>query len=234
MLTFQRSHVYAALLPLAFVTGLAVGFIFWGRGSSAPPAVSAVPTTAAAAAIETTDTPTRYDVPVDDDPVYGRDDAPVTLIEFSDYECPYCQKWHAEVLPRLMETYPEQVRFVFRDFPLSSIHSNAAPAAEAANCAGDQGSYWEYNSLLFQRTLGLGSEALTSYAAQLNLDAVKFKECVDSRRHQAEVEADYEFAANFGIRSTPTFFINGLAVVGAQPFEVFQTVIEKELANTGN
>lgn len=234
MFTFQRSHVYAALLPLAFVTGLAVGFLFWGRGNPATPAAVAVDVSPTSDAVAATDVPTRYDVPTDDDPAFGPADAPVTLIEFSDYECPYCQKWHNEVLPKLIEAYPDQVRFVYRDFPLTSIHSNAAPAAEAANCAGEQGQYWTYNNLLFEQSEGLGKDALVSYANQLGLDQEKFTECVDSRRHQEEVEADFEFASNFGIRSTPTFFINGRAVVGAQPFEVFQSLIDDELSNPAN
>lgn len=229
MITFQRSHLYAALLPLAFVTGLAAGFLFWGRSQPAT-----VPTTTPAAATQDTsasDEPTRYDIPTDDDPSYGPDNAPITLIEFSDYECPYCRKWHSEVFPLLLQTYPDKIRFVYRDFPLSSIHGNATPAAEAANCAGEQSQYWEYNNLLFSNALGLGSDAYIGYSQQLKLDAEKFQQCLDSRKYQAEVEADYEYAANLGIRSTPTFFINGLAVVGAQGFDVFQTIIDQELAS---
>ena len=235
MFTFQRSHVYAVLLPLAFVTGLAAGFLFWGR-TPPPAAASAASASPTAVPADTTagDSTelTRYDVPVDDDPSFGPADAPITLIEFSDYECPYCRKWHTEVYPRLVQTYPDQIRFVYRDFPLISIHSNAAQAAEAANCAGEQGRYWEYSELLFGETLGLSSKAYTGYADQLSLDGTKFAECMDTRRFQAEVEADYNYAAELGIRSTPTFFINGVAIVGAQPFEVFQSLIEQELAST--
>jgi protein-disulfide isomerase len=130
----------------------------------------------------------------------------------------------------LIDAYGDQIRFVYRDFPLESIHANAKPAAEAANCANEQGEFWEYHDKLFSMELGLSSEAYQEYATQLGLDIDEFQECFESGRYQEEVQLDFEFAANLGVRSTPTFFVNGIAVVGAQPFEVFQQVIEKELA----
>ena len=172
----------------------------------------------------------RYDVPVDDDPILGAEDAPITIVEFSDYECPYCRQWHSEVYSQLIETYGKQIRFVYRDFPLASIHSNANSAAYAANCAHEQGVFWEYHDMLFGMEQGLGNGAYLDYANQLGIDQADFQECLDSGRYQAEVQADFDFAAELGVRSTPTFFINGIAVVGAQPFEIFQQVIERELA----
>jgi protein-disulfide isomerase len=241
---FKRSHLYAALLPLAFVAGLAVGFLFWGR----TPAVASTRQAGAAPAADQAEAPgaarnepdaqqaaqaqnvPRYDVPIDDDPTLGPASAAITIIEFSDYECPYCRRWHAEVFPRLMETYSGQIRFVYRDFPLSSIHANAEPAAQAANCAGEQGAYWDYNARLFNARLGLNDKAYRQYASDLSLDTQAFEACLQEGRFASEVKADYDFAANLGVRSTPTFFINGIALVGAQPFEVFQEVIDKELA----
>jgi protein-disulfide isomerase len=119
---------------------------------------------------------------------------------------------------------------VYRDFPLASIHSNAISAAEASGCAFEQDFYWEFHDRLFSMEQGLDRKAYIKYATDLGLDVDAFQECIDSRQYQAEVQADYDFAAQLGIRSTPTFFVNGLAVVGAQPFEVFQQVIERELA----
>ncbi len=249
-LTFKRSHVYAALIPLAFVVGLSVGFLFWGRDSgegtvalaAANEQVSTAPQTAgepAAAGQPQAQPPSqaeasapvqRYDIPLDDDPQLGPGNAPITIVEFSDYECPYCQKFHAETFDRLLESYPDQIRFVYRDFPLASIHPNATSAAEAANCAQEQGAFWDFHYLLFDGTRGLNVDAYLAYAQDLSLDSAAFKECLDSRRYQDEVQADFDFAARLGIRSTPTFFINGLPLVGAQPFEVFQQVIDKELA----
>lgn len=173
---------------------------------------------------------TRYSVPLDDDPIYGPANAPITIIEFSDYECPFCRKWHTEVWPRLKETYGDQVRLVYRDFPLYGLHPNAEPAAEAANCAGEQGKYWEYNDALFNTSEGFSRATFDLLAAQLALDVDSFGTCLDEHRYRDEIIADYEYAANLGISSTPTFFINGLALVGAQPFEVFKQVIDMELA----
>ena len=239
-ITFKRSHLYAVLLPLAFVAGLSLGYIFWGRApvpgpqaaAAAPQANPAESTSSQpqASAADQAQQITRYDVTIDDDPIRGPEDAPITIIEFSDYECPYCRKWHAEVYGRLFEDYPDQVRMVYRDFPLFSIHPSAVPAAEAANCAYEQDSFWEFHEKLFGMELALSADAYQQYAQDLGLDVDAFNECVETRRYRDEVQADYAYASELGVRSTPTFFINGIALVGAQPYEVFQQVIDKELA----
>jgi protein-disulfide isomerase len=248
-------RVPAMMIPLFLIIGVAIGYFIWGlnaldlnkqvKSLSQAATQSAVQSAtqvaqvgenaaqaAAAAATVPADQqkPTRYDVPIDNDPVQGSENAAITLIEFSDYECPYCTKWQTEVLPQLLEAYGNKIRFVYKDFPLIGLHDNAAPAAEAADCAGEQGKYWEYHDLLFNGKLKLSTAAFKEYANRLNLDAPKFDDCLTSRRFQSEVEDDYNFATNLGIRSTPTFFINGLALVGAQPLEVFQQVIDQELA----
>src|SRR3990172_7467474 len=169
-ITFRRSSFYLALMPVIFVLGLAAGYLFWGRPTSLPagtvaevPAASVAsgPGPATAAAVEaasptarppsgTEETEiTRYPVPVDDDPFFGPANAPVTIIEFSDYQCPYCKRWHAETYPRLLEEYAGRIRIVYHHFPLHTIHAEARPAAIAANCAGKQNKYWEFHNLLF-------------------------------------------------------------------------------------
>jgi len=230
-LVFKRSHLYSVLLPLAFVLGLSVGYLFWGRnpGPAQPVSQAAAPQQAQAQT-QATQAVKRYDVPVDDDPAIGPEDAPITLIEFSDFECPYCRRWHEEVYTRLRQEYPDQVRIVFRDFPLSSIHPNAVPAAEAANCANEQGAFWDFQDKLFSGEYELGTEAYMQYAEDLGLDTQSFQECVDTGRYYDEVMADFEYASNLGVRSTPTFFLNGIPLVGAQPYEMFKQVIEQELA----
>lgn len=228
-LVFKRSHLYAVLLPLAFVVGLSVGYLFWGRDAPAPPAAPQAAAQAPQAAV-TEQEVKRYNVPVDDDPAIGPEDAPITLIEFSDYECPYCGRWYEQVFTRLRQEYPDTVRIVYRDFPLTSIHPNAAPAAEAANCANEQDSYWEFHDKLFSGEYDLGEQAYVQYAEDLGLDVEQFENCLESGRYNDEVMADYQFAAELGVRSTPTFFLNGIPLVGAQPFDVFKQVIEKELA----
>jgi protein-disulfide isomerase len=229
-ITFKRSHLYAALLPLAFVLGLSVGYLFWGRTPSQPAAPVAAQPEGQAAVTAEEQTFKRYDVPVDDDPVLGAADAPITLIEFSDFECPYCRQWHEQVFGRLKQEYASQVRFVYRDFPLIGVHANAESAALAANCANEQGVFWDYHDRLFQATAGLGTAAYLQYARELNLDVDQFQTCLDTAKYEQEVQGDYNYAANLGIRSTPTFFINGIPLVGAQPYEVFKQVIDKELA----
>lgn len=241
-ITLRRWHLYAFVMPLIFIVGLGLGFLVRGwvplpgtsQGASAGAATSSDP--AAVIAQSNPDAPVetpqvvRYDVPVDDDPFLGSEDAPITIVEFSDYECPYCRQWHSEVYSQIIDTYGDQIRFIYRDFPLESIHVNAKPAAEAANCANEQGVFWDYHDKLFSMELGLNPEAYQGYASQLGMDEEAFQECIESGRYQQEVQSDFDFAANLGVRSTPTFFINGIAVVGAQPFEIFQQVIEKELA----
>ena len=222
--TFKRTHLYAALLPLAFVVGLAAGYLFWGRSKQAP---TAAPQTAVA---QTGGQDVkRYDVPVDDDPSIGPANAPITIIEFSDYECPYCRRWHQEVFNRIREDYPDQVRIVYRDFPLTSIHPEALPAAISADCANEQGAFWAYHDLLFSSS-ELSEDIYIQYATDLGLDVEKFKACIASGRYDDEVQGDLQYATNLGVSSTPTFFLNGLPVVGAQPYDVFKQVIEKELA----
>ena len=240
-ITFKRAHLYTVLLPLAFVGGLMVGFLLWGRDDLVNPntaVVAAAPDAdpaaqqgqAAPPEVEPTPEFQRYDIPEDDDPVLGPDEAPITIIEFSDYECPYCRKWHVEVWPQIQEAYGDQVRLVYRDFPLTSIHGNAVSAATAANCAGDQGAYWAYSEKLFSMKFNLGRNTYEDYAEELGLDMAAFNQCLDDGVYVDEVMADYQFAADLGVRSTPTFFVNGIPVVGAQPFEVFKDVIDGELA----
>jgi protein-disulfide isomerase len=227
-ISFKRSYFYLLVAPVAFVVGLAVGFLFWGRAGS-PPAAQAPQAAAAEQGQAQQQAYKRYDVPEDDDYTIGPENAPITIIEFSDYECPFCRRWYQETYLRLREEYGDRVRIVYRDFPLYSIHPEAEPAALAANCAGEQGKYWEYHDLLFSSE-GLGEEYYLQFAEQLGLDAGQFKACLESEKYKDEVTADYEFASNLGVNSTPTFFVNGIPVVGAQPFDVFQQIIEKELA----
>ena len=216
---FKRSHIYSVLLPLAFVAGLGVGFLFWGRDVREAPADNGQPANVQ-----------RYNVPVDDDPIFGPEDAPITIIEFSDYECPYCRRFHLDVLPLLLASYGEQIRIVFRDFPLTSLHPNAISAAHAANCAGDQDKYWEYQEIMFIGAYGLGESAYLQYANDIELDEEAFTECQESGRFEEEIIADYQYAAQLGVRSTPTFFVNGIPLIGAQPFDVFKDLIDRELA----
>ncbi len=234
MSTFLQFQLVPTIL--AFALGLAVGYILWGFAGSRGPRRFAYPSSpsngapAAQQAPAQTPTPTRLEVSVDDDPARGPEDAPIVMIEFSDYECPFCKRFRVEVYDQLFETYGDKLRFVYRDFPIQSIHPEAVPAAVAANCAGEQGKYWEYHDLLFLGGRELGQETYLAYAEELDLDMEAFQACLESEEQRQEVLDDFNDGVRLGVRGTPTFFINGLPVVGAQPFAVFQQVIEQELA----
>ena len=167
---------------------------------------------------------------LDDDPILGSEDALITIIEFGDYECPFCKQWHEEIWPQLQTTYPQMIRLVYRDFPLVGLHENAVPAAEAANCAGEQGKYWEYHDLLFQNQSSLSEEKYTILAGELGLSISEFTTCLTNQTYATEVEGDFQEAITFGLTGTPTFFINGYRVEGVPSINDFQGIIENILA----
>src|SRR6266536_3270145 len=236
--TFKRSHFYAVLTVLAFAAGILLGYVVWGMDSTGATAqgsqTASQQTDRANGLSEAPVTPqqpqyTRYDIPTDNFYALGPADAPITIVEFSDYECPFCRRWHAEVYEQLLAAYPGKIKLVYRNLPLTSIHPDALAAAEAAMCAGEQDAYWPYHEKLFGSD-SLGSQTYTQYAQELSLNMDKFQACLTDHKYKAAIEKDSDFAVNLGVRSTPTFFINGLAVVGAQPLNVFKQVIDKELA----
>jgi len=162
-------------------------------------------------------------------PARGPEDAPVTIIEFSDYQCPFCRRAEPTV-KQVLEEYEGKVRFVFRHFPLDRIHPQARGASEAAACAAEQGKFWEYHEELFTGNAQLDRPGLDAAAAKTGLDAAAFKACVDSRKTQALVEADVKDGEAAGVSGTPAFFINGIPLRGALPLEEFKRVIDEELA----
>jgi len=178
-------------------------------------------------------------VSVDDDPVLGNANAKVTIIEFGDYQCPSCRLFWREIEPRLKKEYVDtgKVKLVFRDFPIKEIHPDATAAAMAAQCAADQGKYWEYHDRIFREqdkgtddVVRFKAADLKKWGAAIRLDAAAFNACVDSARYQDEVAKDYADGIAVGIQGTPTFFINGRFVGGAQSFPVFKKIIDEELA----
>lgn len=174
--------------------------------------------------------PLRIPVEAEGFPTRGPEDAPVTIVEFSDFECPYC----ARVVPTLeqvLETYSDQVRLVFRQFPLNNIHPNAQKAAEASLCANEQGKFWELHDLMFKEQRSLELEQLKEKAARLELDVDAFNECLDSSRYAEAVMSDQEAGSRVGVSGTPALFINGRFLSGAQPFEQLSGVIDEELAS---
>jgi protein-disulfide isomerase len=227
--TFKRSHFYAVLTVLAFSVGVLLGYVVWGyQPNGSQVQVAAAPVAAEAQATEAPQFK-RYDIPTKGFPTLGPADAPITLVEFSDYQCPFCRRWHQEVYEPLLAAYPGKIRIVYRNLPLTSIHPDAMAAAEAAMCAGEQDAYWPFHNRLFSSE-SLDQQTFLQYAQDLSLNVEQFRTCFTDEKYKDAITADSDFAINLGISSTPTFFINGLAIVGAQPLEVFQQVIDKELA----
>lgn len=170
-------------------------------------------------------------VSIDDDPMKGDVNAPVTIVEFSDFECPYCGVFYSQTLSELMENYVDtgKVRLVFRDFPLD-IHANAKPASLAAECADDQGKFWEYHDALFEDQENLGDELYFEIAQELSLDETAFRDCYYTETHSAEIDADFQDGTSYGVSGTPAFFINGKLISGAQPYTVFAQEIDAALS----
>ena len=172
----------------------------------------------------------RRDVAIEtSDPSLGRTSAPITLIEFSDFQCPFCQRV-APTLKKLRETYGDKVRIIWKDFPLTQIHPQAFKAGEAAHCAGDQGKYWEYHDRLFANQQQLQPDELKKHAADLGLDATAFNACLDASKYGERVRDGVAQGQRLGVNSTPTIYINGRMLSGAQPYETFVSVIDEELS----
>jgi protein-disulfide isomerase len=226
---FKRNHFYAVLVGLAFLAGILVGYIVWGR---VPTGSTIVSDQLAPQASVQTETPRyiRYEIPTEGSPSLGPKDAPIVIVEFSDFQCPFCKRFHDETLQPLLAAYPGKIRFVYRHLPLTSIHSEAFPSAEAAMCANEQNSFWDYHDKIYENQAALGRNFYLQIAGELGLDNATFEDCLNGEKYKDIVQRDLDFALNLGVNSTPTFFINGLALVGAQPLEVFKQVIDKELA----
>ena len=215
----KRSYVHIALLLIFFTIGLVTGYLMWGRESS--------PSTGLVSRGTNPQEYVRFDIPIDNQPSIGPEDAPIVIVEFSDFNCPYCRKWHQETFKALLESYPDQIQFVYRDYPI--LTQESINAAQAAACANEQGAYWEYHNALFSGDYDLGSTAYEAYAVELGLEAQELLDCVESGRYEDEIDNDAQFASSLGITGTPTFFINGIPLVGAQPISSFSKIIDDEL-----
>jgi len=219
------TFIFAALFVVSLFTG---GF----SGSNAG-------VTGAAVGAPTNPTPTpipepsNVQVSVDDDAVLGNKDAKVTIIEFSDYQCPFCGRFWSDTLPQIKSQYidTKKVKLVYRDFPLTSIHPNAQPAAEAVECVryvakGSDEAYFKMHDKIFQNQQALSTENLKAWAKELGYDITS---CLDSGKFRSEVQKDSSDGQSAGVQGTPAFFINGKLVSGAQPFSVFKQAIDAEL-----
>ena len=230
-ITFKRSHFYLALLPVMFVCGLGVGYLFWAQTDD----YVAQSNAAVEAKVETVETEDivgqiqRFDVTSTDDPCIGPQKAPITIVEFSDFQCGYCARFVDATLVPLLEAYPDEIRFCYRDFPLDNIHPEARPAAEAAQCAFEQNKFWEFHNGLFRNQTALSDDLYMELADKINLDINEFEKCYSSGRFRSRVNDDFNVGRDLGVTGTPTFFVNGRPLVGAQPLEAFMAVIESEI-----
>ena len=165
----------------------------------------------------------------DSDPSIGNPKAPVTIVEFSDFQCPYCLRV-APTLKKIRATYGDKVRVVWKDFPLTQIHPQAFKAGEAGHCAAEQGKFWEYHDQLFGNQQALMPDDLKKYAAAVGMDGQRFNSCLDMSTKAEVVRDGVAQGTRLGINSTPTVFVNGRRVSGAQPYEVFAAAIDEELS----
>jgi len=175
--------------------------------------------------------PPKVDVIADASRLRGDVNAPITIVEFSDYGCPFCRAAEA-TMNQLLAKYPGKVKLSYRDFPLRDVHPQAQQAAEASRCAGEQGRYWDYHDLLFTPPQKNTREELSQDARTLKLDEARFDACLTSGRFRQQIDFDVMQGSRAGVVSTPGFFINGKFVSGAQPIGVFEKIINQDLQSS--
>ncbi len=173
----------------------------------------------------------RAEVPVNGAPMRGSENAPVTIVKFEDFQCPFC-KTAQPTFKELLKKYDGKVRVVHKDLPLEAIHPQAREAAEAGRCAGEQGKFWEYHDQLYSISPKLSTEDLKNSAKQVGLNAVPFDQCLTSGKYRNLVQKDLNDGAQLGLTGTPTFFINGREISGALPLDALSVVIDEELEQT--
>lgn len=207
----------------------AIGMVEQGQSIAPPPQPTPAP--------EPTPAPLAQDVPLDNvAAIKGQPDAPITIVEYSDYQCPFCERHFTQTWPQLQKYIDDgTVKYVFKDFPLTSIHPQAPKAAEAARCAGEQEKYWEMHDKLFGSQQEWSGQATATdifkkYAGELGLDQASFDTCLDSGKMKAVIDANEQEGINFGVRGTPGFFVNRTPLPGAYPIQAFQALIQQELA----
>jgi protein-disulfide isomerase len=225
------AFVFAALFVISLFTG---GFGLGKDGTGAQTTGAAVAPTNTPPATQPAPPVAAVKVSIDDDPILGKKDAKITMVEFSDYQCPFCEKFWSETLPQVKKDYIDtgKVKLVYRDFPLG-FHPNAQKAAEAAECAGEQGgdvTYFKIHDKIFGNQQAIDVDSLKKYAQELGLDTTKFNTCLDSGAMADEVKKDQTEGQSYGVGGTPAFFVNGKLISGAQPYAAFKQVIDAELS----
>lgn len=229
---FDKSKLF---LPVSILVAavLISGSLLYTRGG-----FGKNPTNAAIGGQQAPQAGVKVNVSADNDAFLGNEKAKVMVIEFSDFQCPFCRSFWRDTLPQLKKEYIDmgKIKFVYRDYPLD-FHQGAKPAAEGAECARDQGKFWEMHDKIFQEqdkqgqgTIQFDKTDVVKWAGQLGLDMSKFNQCLDSGKYKAEVEKDFKDGSAAGVSGTPTTFINGRSLVGAQPYSSFKALIDEELS----
>ena len=226
------SAAYAIPLAIVIAGVMVSGSIMFSKGS---------PSNAQGAVVGQQEAPARSDIDidelVDDDPSIGDPNAPVTIVEFSDFQCPFCRSFYSSTYQQLKENYVDtgKVRIVYRDFPLE-FHSAARISALASECADEQDRFWDYHDKLFEEqakqgngTISYGIDELKRWASELGIDSGRFNECLDTQRYADEVDADFAAGQSVGVSGTPSFYINDRLLIGAQPYSEFEALIEAAL-----
>ncbi len=160
-------------------------------------------------------------------PTKGDPKAPITIVEFSDFQCPFCGQWFKNAYSQINENYIKKgtVKLVYRHFPLS-FHPQANPAANAAECANEQGKFWEMHDRIFTNQEQLSPENYKAWAKEFGLDTTKFNSCYDTKKYDSKVTADFAEGSGVGVSGTPSFFVNGTLIVGAQGYDAFKSAID--------
>jgi protein-disulfide isomerase len=232
---------YVVIAFVFFVLGTLVGFLTApasggglteaAAGTLVAQAVSQAISAAGGRAPAVPTIPEFVDVSVDDDPFLGAENAQVTLIEFGDFRCGYCRRFSDETLQQLLTTYEGRLRYVYRDMPI--LGQESENAAVAAECADDQGAFWQFHDYAYANQSLLSRETYLNFAREHELDLNRFTACLDNPATRQEVVADRQVAQQIGVTGTPGFFVNGRFISGAQPYDVFASVIDEELAAGG-
>lgn len=235
-----NAYLVGALVIFAFLLGMLTNKVIYLEKVTKGNTTTTTTADAGAQVAQPTEPtpPPVVDVEVGNLPIKGDENAKVTIVEFSDFQCPFCKSFIDDTYQQLDEQYIKtgKVKFAFRHYPLTVIHPNAPKAAEAAECANEQDKFWEYHDVLFknQETWSPQSsttfaDSLTDYAGQVGLDTVQFRSCLDSGKYKQKVDDDLTAGQAIQVGGTPAFFINGKRVTGAVPFADLQKTIEEEL-----
>jgi len=239
---YDNSTLASAAL-IFFVGGFALAWIIATRGiassggglvrviTATPVPTSAVNYSGNANSNSQTPIPTDK-IDVSDAPSWGPADAKVTIVEFGDFECPYCEQFFQNTYPLIHDNYNHLIRYVWRNLPLPS-HPDAYQAAIAAECANEQGKFWQYHDMLYTNQQDLSVTALSQYASQIKLAMPQFTSCFQSEKYKDKIQRDEQLATQYGVAGTPTFFVNGYSAQGAESYSNFNTALSALLVQTG-